>query len=166
VYQQNGTRVRLALQQKHQEKNRQMLTAYEYKRTANLVQIATSLVNTFMVTIVIIFLRVLGAHSVEHIIATDVQHTLSKVVKLLDHALKMEVGIAKKINDTHYIVIFYFWIIILTNLMVGHWMHAVVVLSVRSADQGLNVVPVQELVLFVVAYIHQVNQLKGVNLKN
>ena len=50
--------------------------------------------------------------------------------------------------------------------MVGHLMDDVVVPSARIADQGENVLLVLEIVLFVVESIHQVNQLKGVNLKS
>ena len=103
VAQQNGTRVRHALKQKQQEKSRQVLTTYESKRTASIVQIATSVVNTFMVTNAIIFLQVLGAHIATNTIATDVQHTLSKVVKLKDHVLEKE-GHAEKIHGTAHIV--------------------------------------------------------------
>ena len=134
--------------------------------SSNLVQIAIFLVNTFMVTSVIIFLLMVGAHSVKHIIATDVQHTLSKVVKCLVHALQLETGIAEKIHNTQHIAAKIVCMIILTLLMVGHLMHAVVVLSARTANQEVDVILVQEIVLFVVDYIHQVNQLKGVNLKN
>ena len=50
--------------------------------------------------------------------------------------------------------------------MVGHLMNDAAVPSARIADQGENVLLVQEIVLFVVESIHQVNQLKGVNLKS